>query len=34
MNTGGLIFLILGWGAVISLVVFCMKKIFEKGKYF
>ncbi len=34
MNLGGWIFLIIGWSTVISLVIYCMKKVFEKGREF
>jgi|Deesub1362A_J573_1020465.scaffolds.fasta_scaffold37407_2 hypothetical protein len=34
MTVGGWIFLVLGWGTVIGLVIFCMKKVFEKGTGF
>ncbi len=34
MTTGGWIFLVFGWGVVIFLVLYCMKKVFEKGTGF
>ncbi len=34
MNPGGWIFLLIGWGTVIWLVIFCMKKVLEKGTGF
>jgi len=34
MNIGGWLFLIFGWGVVIFLVFYCMKKVFEKEAKF
>lgn len=32
MNTGGVVFVTLSWGFIISLAVFCFYKVFSKKK--